>query len=63
MVLMQLIPTTPESMSELSRSARVMSWVNTPAMSPYLLSLARSTISSSVSNLLMTATGPKISSL
>lgn len=63
MVLMQLTPTTPESNAELIRSARLMSCVKKPAISPYLLSLDLARTSSSVSNLFIATTGPKISSL
>jgi hypothetical protein len=60
-MLEQLIPTTPASILDEKRNARVMSWVYTPAMSPNTLSLALARISASVLKELTMDTGPKIS--
>ena len=52
----------PVSIARATRIARLRFCVNTPPPRPYKLSLACSITSSSLWNLITTATGPKISS-
>jgi hypothetical protein len=61
--LIQLTPTVPASNAADTLNALLMSCVNTPAIRPNSESLDSSMISSSVLKLLITATGPKTSSL
>src|SRR5271170_5446712 len=59
----QLTLTVPDSSALTTRIARLMSWVKTVAYNPNSLSLALAMTSSSSVKVLMTTTGPKISSL
>ena len=57
-----LIPTIPNSSASETRITRELSRVKTYATSPYSVALASARTSSSLSNVAIGATGPKISS-
>ena len=58
---MQLIQTTPALIFGATSSARLMFSVHTLAASPYGVLLASSTASAGVRKVIVTSTGPKIS--